>query len=346
MGYARRTEREEDSPFEEAVKSALEANGLTIDTQVGEAGFFIDLAVRDQQQGGRYVLGIECDGAAYHSSKSARDRDRLRQAVLEDHGWTIHRIWSTDWFQRPERELRRVLETVEHARRMLEESDVRPVESLMVEEPAAANGIERAPNKEADRPVNPPAYVMAALLSVPRATNLASIPARYLAGLVTQILEVECPIHPDEVALRLRSEWGLERTGNRIQEAVEKALAVALQSGRFRREEGFIVDSSKPAKPRYRGEHLPPSLRKPECLPPQEIRAAIIEVVELHLGAAANELPTTVARMLGFKATSPQIRSLIDAQVRKLVRSGILTDVNGFLQRSTNAVASTPLPPK
>jgi hypothetical protein len=169
--------------------------------------------------------------------------------------------------------------------------------------------------------------------------------ARYLAGLVSQILEVECPIHPDVVALRLRSAWGLERTGYRVQAAVEKALAVALQSGRFRREEGFIVDSSKPAKPRYRADALPPSLRKPEYIPPQEIRVTIIEVVELHLGAAADELAATVARMLGFKSTGPQIRSLVDAQVRKLIRSGILADENGFLQRTPNATGSTPLPP-
>ena len=105
------------------------------------------------------------------------------------------------------------------------------------------------------------------------------------------------------------------------------------------------MDSSKPAKPRYRADALPPSLRKPEYIPPQEIRVTIIEVVELHLGAAADELAATVARMLGFKSTGPQIRSLVDAQVRKLIRSGILADENGFLQRTTNATGSTPLPP-
>jgi hypothetical protein len=66
------------------------------------------------------VLGIECDGAAYHSSRSARDRDRLRQAVLEYHGWTIHRIWSTDWFQRPQEQLRRTVATIEAAKAELE----------------------------------------------------------------------------------------------------------------------------------------------------------------------------------------------------------------------------------
>ena len=79
------------------------------------AGFFVDLAIVDPEIPGRYLLGIECDGAAYHSARSARDRDRLRQQVLEDHGWNIHRVWSTDWFRNPVAEMTRVCEAIEAA---------------------------------------------------------------------------------------------------------------------------------------------------------------------------------------------------------------------------------------
>ena len=107
--------QEADSPFEEAVADALRARGHTVAHQVGSAGFFIDLAVVDARQRGRYLLGIECDGATYHSARSARDRDRLRQQVLEGLGWTIHRIWSTDWFMHRKRELERVEEAIRRA---------------------------------------------------------------------------------------------------------------------------------------------------------------------------------------------------------------------------------------
>lgn len=72
-----------DSPFEDSVKAALEKHGHTIQTQVGTAGFFIDLAVVDPRLPGRYLLGIECDGATYHSARSARERDRQRQESLK-----------------------------------------------------------------------------------------------------------------------------------------------------------------------------------------------------------------------------------------------------------------------
>lgn len=104
------------SPFEEEVRLALEERGYEVAAQVGQAGFFIDLAVIDPAQPGRYLLGIECDGATYHSALSARDRDRLRQQVLEGLGWKIHRVWSTDWFHNPAREIDRLEAAIKAAR--------------------------------------------------------------------------------------------------------------------------------------------------------------------------------------------------------------------------------------
>jgi very-short-patch-repair endonuclease len=105
-----------DSPFEEAVCEALTQRGLMLQKQVGCGGFRIDLAVLDDKIEGKYLLGIECDGATYHSSATARDRDRLRQQVLEGLGWSICRIWSTDWVQNRERQIQRVLDALARVR--------------------------------------------------------------------------------------------------------------------------------------------------------------------------------------------------------------------------------------
>jgi len=87
-----------DSPFEEAVAAFLRAERYTVEPQVGVCGYFIDLGVRHPRDPGRFALGIECDGATYHSSRAARDRDHLREGILRERGWNLHRIWSTDWF--------------------------------------------------------------------------------------------------------------------------------------------------------------------------------------------------------------------------------------------------------
>jgi len=110
------TGAEADSPFEDAVERALKGLGYDVRRQIGSGGYRVDLAIVDAAQPGRYLLGIECDGATYHRSRSARDRDRLRQQVLENLGWRIHRIWSTDWFLNPHRCLQALVGAVEQAR--------------------------------------------------------------------------------------------------------------------------------------------------------------------------------------------------------------------------------------
>lgn len=102
------TSREPDSDFEIFVMDQVKAMGYEPVPQVGVAGYFIDIGVRHPSWPFGFVLGIECDGATYHSAKSARDRDRLRQEVLEGLGWRFHRIWSTDWFNNPRQEAEKI----------------------------------------------------------------------------------------------------------------------------------------------------------------------------------------------------------------------------------------------
>ena len=98
---------ETESPFEESVRKALVERGHQVDVQVGVSGYRIDLAIK-AGDGQGYTLGIECDGATYHSAPAARDRDWLRQSVLEGLGWKIYRVWSRSWIQNPERELQAI----------------------------------------------------------------------------------------------------------------------------------------------------------------------------------------------------------------------------------------------
>lgn len=98
--------------FEHSVGRILTEAGYSVVPQVGVAGFFIDLAVKHPTLPGKYLVGIECDGVAYHSGRSARDRDRLRQEILVNLGWKIHRIWSTDWFRNRGAEKARLLDGI------------------------------------------------------------------------------------------------------------------------------------------------------------------------------------------------------------------------------------------
>ena len=94
-----------EGDFENQVYDALVKMGFEVDTQVGIGGYSIDMAVKKR---GNYVLGIECDGKLYHSSKTARERDYHRQKYLESRGWKIYRIWSTNWWKNPTQEIEKI----------------------------------------------------------------------------------------------------------------------------------------------------------------------------------------------------------------------------------------------
>jgi very-short-patch-repair endonuclease len=114
--------------FEADVRDALEASGIKIRQQFGASRYRIDLVAMHPKKEGRPVLAIECDGASYHSSVTARDRDRLRQAHLQRLGWWFHRIWSTDWFYNREQEIERAISSYKEAIRQADllDSDVPP----------------------------------------------------------------------------------------------------------------------------------------------------------------------------------------------------------------------------
>ena len=102
-----------ESPFEESVKEFLSVKGYTTVTQWAVINYRIDLVVLDPNDTNRYLLAIECDGASYHSSPMARERDYTRQKVLENLGWKVYRIWSTDWFKDPAGEKNKLINYIE-----------------------------------------------------------------------------------------------------------------------------------------------------------------------------------------------------------------------------------------
>jgi len=127
------TNNEPGSSLEQSVAHSLTEAGYQLRPQVGATGHCIDLAVVDPDRPGRYLMGIETDGETYHNSRSSRDRDRLREQVLNGLGWQIHHIWSADWFNHPDRELKRASEAIESAKnkgwvRMEITADTSPVQ--------------------------------------------------------------------------------------------------------------------------------------------------------------------------------------------------------------------------
>jgi very-short-patch-repair endonuclease len=335
MTMAESTGRDHDSVLEEQIARALQARGYQVHRQVGLAGFFIDLAVADTERPGRYLLGIECDGAAYHDARSARDRDRLRQSVLESHGWTIHRVWSTDWFHRPAEQLDLIVARIEAAKAE-HDADLAtraaravPVEIVTVErEDLTEIGFARL----GDEPAAANAYVEAVLARPSHRTDeLHETPTGILTALVEEAVRIEGPVHADEVIDRIRTAWGLKRAGGRIQQAVETAIDVAVRTGRIERAADFLAIPDAPVRIRDRSATSSGALRRADRLPPAEIVAAVLEIVRVNFGATREQVVQAVARAFGIKATSAVVRTAFEAEVDRMVELGALTIQAGVL---------------
>jgi hypothetical protein len=298
--------------------------------QVGVAGFFVDLGVLDPAKRGRYLLGIECDGAAYHSSRSARDRDRLRQAVLEDHGWIVHRIWSTDWFQRPGEQLRKVAAALEQAKIKLAVSEPHPEPPTDSDSSNIERDAGRDDTVEATEALT--VTYVEARFDVPRATQPHELTAQQMADVLFRIVQVESPVHEDELTARVRDLWGLGRAGSRIQDIVARGIRALLVSGRCQREDACLFLPEAPVRVRNREVVRSASLRKVDLLPPQELCVAIEAVVGAHYGARPPEIAVAVSRLLGFKAMSTGLRETIERQVQTLKVKGRLREQDGLFR--------------
>ncbi|MDQ3548293.1 MAG: DUF3320 domain-containing protein, partial [Chloroflexota bacterium] len=317
MDVPEATGRESGSPFEDAVAEALRTAGYTVEGQVGSAGFFIDLAVVDPQQPGRYLLGIECDGASYHSARSARDRDRLRQQVLEGLGWHIHRIWSTDWFRSAERELKRVVAAIEDA---AARSDTTEIPRPVVQETA----IERADDDddEAQPASGIPGYVLAQPTIRTGGLELHAMPIIRLADWIVEVVEVESPVHTEDAIRRITDAAGITRIGSRIRAAMDSAIVHASLDGRIEQRGPFL----------WKAGMIEPPLRdrstlKERALPniaPEEIAIAIQTAIANAYGMEQAQVAAAACRLLGFPRLTEEMRAMVDPLVDAMLANGQL----------------------
>ena len=345
MALADSTGRDRLEVFEEQVAQAMHKQGWVVHRNVGVSGIFIPVAVADPERPERYLLAVECDGAAYHDAKSARDRDRLRRSVLEDHGWFVHRIWSADWFRRPNDQLARVVAAANAAKAEAAAHDAgrarpRPVTyELQAVERDDVTEIGLVAIEEAPFAITP---YEEAVLTRPKhlLCALHDAPTGALSTLAERVVAIEGPVHVDEIVARIREAWELKRAGARIHDAVNRALAVSVRMGRLVTDDTFYSEPGRRPVVRDRGSARSLTLRRPEALPPAEIAAALIDVLGRNFGATQEQAVQAVSRSMGFKATSSQVRDVIDNVLRAQVDAGVLKVRGELIELGPNAPAT------
>lgn len=325
------------SPFEREVVNELTRRGHLVESQVGVAGYRIDIGVRDPDAPGRFLVGIECDGVAYHSSETARDRDRLRQQVLEARGWTIVRLWSTDWFKdragQMERLERAIAEAVNKGEGKREQSEGLQgtreerdqgrreegdgPESGMGPMGAAEPTRPTATAAGADLQVH--AYVKAAAPTPLRGTGVLECDLDTLAALVTRVVATESPVHEDDLAARVAGFWG-QRVGARIRAHVLAAARASVARGHVETRGDFLWTPGAGCVARDRsGTGI-----GADRIAPEEYEAAVRVVLQGGRIVRRDALLTEARRRLGFERTGSTLAEALAGAVDRLLARGVI----------------------
>jgi very-short-patch-repair endonuclease len=327
-----------DSPFESAVAGMLRDKGWVVHPQVGCSGYRIDMAVVDPRAPGRYLLGIECDGASYHSGATARDRDRLRQHILERLGWRLHRIWSTDWwFDAPKQ--------LENLQARLQEL---VTEAVLDDQPEAEPSIAQSESEERaplfaglhSEPVAPapaptlPRYVPAAVSG--GQADLFYEPRAFatIKDSIAKLIAEEGPVLDAVVFRRVARAWGLERTGSRIVERLKSAIprdAIRTRDGKntFYWPAGAAPERWNSFRIAGDDEN---SRRRVDEVALEEIAAIVQHLLEQSGSSTSEDIARTTCRLLGMARTPADAEARVGAAVKMLIDRGVIHKDGSYLR--------------
>lgn len=323
MHLATNTGRTADSPFETAVAEMVRTQlKLEVEHQVGQSGFFIDLAIVDPKYPGRYILGIECDGASYHSSPSARERDRLRQEILESKGWNIIRIWSLDFFKNPKDEINRIKTAYEQALKNGDKKGQAKTNADTSTFTTIREAVIEPPKFDKVKP-----YVMSKVI-FDEDTYLSAMSLEDESKILA-IIRIESPIHRTEIVRRVRDGLNKGKAGRKIDSWVQDGIMNLKDTQQITISNDFCFYSDTPLVIRDRNvANFPAESKKTELISNEELDLALVEYTKAVISISETSLSRDIVNLFGFKSNTQAWSARISARLvvlcklNKLKRDG------------------------
>lgn len=321
-----------DTAFEESVYQFLTAKGYQVDRLVGTSSFRINLAVVHPEAEKGYILAIECDGSAYLSARTARERDRVRPSMLRGMGWQLIRLWATDWVRNRANQEERLLNAISAAMEgkpveVYPETVLSPMalseidggkerqQSAANDKTVAANDNDLSPQESAiDLPTIPSDAPFVTYTEVSWDSHLMP------KDNIMRIIEGEQPIAFDALCSRVAQHLAKvpKNLADTIRDMLSRESVVTDPLG-FICMKGFDLHKLQCRIP-IEGEKPRPI----DCIHPQELRLALLFIAAQSFGTTREALVTDTARALGFKRTTDIVSSTLMHQIDTLLAAGAL----------------------
>jgi very-short-patch-repair endonuclease len=310
---------EETNDFEDSVKRELELRGFKVDAQIGVGSFKIDLAVRDPRNPTGYAIGIECDGASYHSSRSARDRDILRQEILEGMDWKLHRVWSTDWFRNRDEAVSVLVASVNRAI----SNHIEVVLKLTNIDIDKSGDGDLTSLTFKDRKAGLP--YKKAKIHCPKDLIMDPNRVHRFAMIISSIVEDEGPILEEMLLDRIRELSTVARVGANIQSNFESAIKLAIKEGYIEKstwdKDFFYKSDKKYTNFRTPGDNVERRLGQISAV---EIRNAILYLIRNQFGLAYDNMIQSIKPLFGINRADPEETDRLKDIVDDMIDRGVL----------------------
>ncbi|MBP5091677.1 MAG: DUF559 domain-containing protein, partial [Bacilli bacterium] len=305
-----------ESPFEEEVYKFLESNGYKVDTQVGCSSYRIDLAIKHPKKSA-YILAVECDGASYHSSRVARDRDRLRQEVLENQGWSFYRVWSTDWYRDRKNEEMRLLDAARKAMSRFNAKDADdplPEIEEKKEEKQVVAEVEQLKAKWLLDYLEP--FVpFVPVIQTPLPPKMITQAARLYGP---AIVEKEGPITLHRLCSILIQFCGRSKVTKEVEQDVKTTLSFLEARGVHFYEDAYAITDPKDVMLRLGGG------RDLVDVPKVEYRNAILKSLEIDPGQTEDALYRSLGEAMGYVRIPAKLKLILAECLAELKKGGLL----------------------
>ena len=308
-------DRNRDGGVAASICAELKKAGYDADLSVGRSQYRIDIGVVDPNDPERYILGIMLDGDGYGSAKTTRDREIAQISVLTGLGWTIHRVWSMDWWDNSNKELKRILDKLQELKRKKKAPVAAPAVPKPVEQKPPIQQV-KAPEKRPAPPVYQPAYAKGILTAE---QFLNPLYEGQVERVIRQVLSQEAPISLSLLVKRVLQNCGISRSGSRIQSRVDEILWRIKAKYTIQGDTHIYWNSGQDpaAYLQFRVNGAGDNKRDIRDVPVEEITNAVCMVLFDQVSMSHEDLIRETASMLGYARLGSNVVAALEQGVQR-----------------------------
>jgi len=325
-----------ESGFEKLIAEEIRKHGYEVHTNIGCSGYRIDIGIVNKEKPSEYILGILCDGNNYSSAKTAKDREITQHEVLKLLGWTLHKIWSTDWWENADRVMNNALEAIKNA-------ELNIVKVIEETPPTVINMITENVSMVFNNNIQAEVMPIITDVTVKEVYNTCNLETVFSTSsddflqyynykkIIEQIhavVEAEAPITRNLLARRVLSAWGISKMGNRIGGQFEKLLTDAKlkQTGKAN-DIVFWSDTVNPDNYKsYRVSTADGKKRDADDLPAEEIANAVKEILNHQISLPIEDLVREASRVFGFARSGTNVELAMRKGINKAITNGYVLE--------------------